>query len=190
MFSRGCPTAQTTQPGRWVPAQEESAVPPQNVQGMTFPNPKPRCCPITRPDAVRPEKLDYLFGETRAEPSPQDHHVPGHPQDRAPRGQEKRGDLRRRWESGFGTVLTEIIPHVCSKGTACSQSCGHRGNTTQAVSGMGGCGECLVSLYCQTAPNSAGRRKQAGTGALPRLSRQLLLTGCHSGRVHPHPGYL
>ena len=38
-------------------------------------------------------------------------------------------------------------------------------------------------------PNPAANRKQAGMGALLRLSQQLLLTGRHSRRVHPHPSY-
>lgn len=43
--------------------------------GMMSPNPKPQCHPVTRPDAIGPEQLDHVFSETRAEPSPQDHHL-------------------------------------------------------------------------------------------------------------------
>lgn len=40
-----------------------------------FPNSRPRCHPVTCPDAIGPEKLDHVFSETRAEPSPQHHHL-------------------------------------------------------------------------------------------------------------------
>lgn len=86
---------------------EHGATP--NVQGMTSPKRRPRCSSVTCPDAVRPEKLDHLFGETRAEPGPQDHHVLSPPRTQHHRAR-RRGDLRRRWESGFGTILTRMVP--------------------------------------------------------------------------------
>lgn len=67
----------TAQAGRWV-LHRESPVPPQMCWGCHSPTQDPTA-PVTRLDAVCSEKLDHLLGETRAEPSPQDHHVLSHP---------------------------------------------------------------------------------------------------------------
>lgn len=151
-FPGGCPTAQTTQAGRWVLHRTRVWCHP-NVQGMMSPNPRCRCRPVTRPDAVRPEKLDHVVGEPRAEPSPQDHHVPGQP--RMP------AEDRRPAEE------IEQIGRYPDVDRACPQSRTQWRDTTQAVPGMGGLIKCLVPFQCQTAPNPAASPKQAGMGTLP-----------------------
>lgn len=61
-----------------------------NAQGMMFPNLRPQRHPVTRPDAIGPEKLDHVFSETRAEPSPQDHHL--HREEEEQRPAEEMGE--------------------------------------------------------------------------------------------------